>query len=296
MSEGRNAEASRADAGGPGPEGSVPVTMGSPEFSVTETGAFRFISAWFPGEHVLHPHVHDRANFTTILSGGFDLEFTSPALSSRRRPCPPSTVFVEPVGEKHANYIYDAGTEALVIQPHPDRDDLFGPVEDLLDGTHHFRHGGIASLAGRIARELRSPDSLTPLATEAYALEMLALAARLESSRRRSSGPPAWLERARDFVHAHYREGLTIADVAATVDVHPAHLARVFRRVHRMPLGEYIRRLRIEWVADRLIRTRDPISSIAFEAGFADQSHLTRRFKRATGLTPGAYREAHRPE
>ena len=45
---------------------------------------------------------------------------------------------------------------------------------------------------------------------------------------------------------------------------------------------------------DRLIGTSMPISAIAAEAGFADQAHLTRWFRRVMGVTPAAYRLARR--
>jgi transcriptional regulator GlxA family with amidase domain len=67
-------------------------------------------------------------------------------------------------------------------------------------------------------------------------------------------------------------------------------LAATFRRIHRMPPGGYIRKPRVRWVADQLSGTEEPISRIAFRAGFADQAHLTRVFKAETGATPGRYR------
>ena len=82
--------------------------------------------------------------------------------------------------------------------------------------------------------------------------------------------------------------------MARAAGVRPAHLAAVFRKVHRIPLGTYVRRLRVDWVAEQLIRTDAPIALIAAEAGFADQAHLTRVFRRALGSTPGEYRKARR--
>ncbi|MDX1578510.1 MAG: hypothetical protein R3266_08495, partial [Gemmatimonadota bacterium] len=83
----------------------VPVTMGSPRFVEREFGAFRIISAWVPPGDVLESHYHDRATFATMLAGGFDLAFNSPAMSKREHACPATTVLVEPPGETHANYI-----------------------------------------------------------------------------------------------------------------------------------------------------------------------------------------------
>jgi transcriptional regulator GlxA family with amidase domain len=57
-----------------------------------------------------------------------------------------------------------------------------------------------------------------------------------------------------------------------------------------MTLGSYVRGLRLDWVAASLLGSEEGLASLALAAGFADQSHLTRAFKRHTGLTPQAYR------
>lgn len=275
-------------------ERAVPVTMGSPRFVEREVGAFRVISAFFPPGELLDTHFHDRATFATMLAGGFDLEFTSPALSKRRHPCTPATVLIEPPGETHANHVYESGAQVLVIQPDPEASDLLDPVAGLLGEPGTLHHGGLAAIARRLRRELEHPDSVTPIAIEAFALEMMSVAARLDPKERTPGKPPAWLFRARDYVHEHFRGAPTISDVAEAVDVHPAHLAKVFRREFRVPIGEYIRKLRLDWAAEQLAATEKPIASIAFEAGFSDQSHLTRRLKMATGTTPAAYRRQKR--
>jgi AraC-like DNA-binding protein len=68
------------------------------------------------------------------------------------------------------------------------------------------------------------------------------------------------------------------------------HFAAVFRRHYGCSVGEYLRRRRVHRARQRLAETDLPLAEIATEAGFADQSHLTRMFKRFVGLTPGQYR------
>jgi AraC family transcriptional regulator len=80
-----------------------------------------------------------------------------------------------------------------------------------------------------------------------------------------------------------------VAALADEIGVHPVHLARVFRAHHGMPLGTYLRGLRLDWAAGQL-RTSTPLADIAAGAGFVDQSHFTRAFRSHTGLTPGQYR------
>jgi AraC family transcriptional regulator len=270
----------------------VPVTMGSPRFVTNEIERFRCTHAWFAPGTDLEPHNHDRATFGVILEGSFDLTFTNPAIRRRPLECRPATVFTEPAGETHGNRIGTGGASVVVIQIDPDAgDSMIEPLRPLLvDRINHFSSERITLRARRLAQELRRSDPLSRLAAESLALEMLVDAGRHDLRWTRSDAAPAWLNTAEDFIRAHFREPLRIADVAAAAGVHPAHLACVFRDAHHVPLATFIRRLRIEWAADRLAHSDDPIPSIAYAAGFADQSHLTRAFKTYSGETPGTFR------
>ncbi len=86
-------------------------------------------------------------------------------------------------------------------------------------------------------------------------------------------------------------EGLAL-ELAATV-------ARGREAVHHEPRLALVRamladRLRLEWAAERLVCSDEGLAEIAGRAGFSDQSHFTREFKRRFGITPGRYRLAHR--
>jgi AraC family transcriptional regulator len=215
-------------------------------------------------------------------------------VGDRTLACPAGTVLTQPAGKRHANHIAPDGARGVVLQFDTADGALPARCLALLDRINHFRDGPIAAAAWSLARELAAPDDVTPLAIEGLVLEILAEAARLDQRIGRPHGKlPTWLIRSTELVHARFREHLRIDEIAHAAGVHPAHLAAVFRRVHRMPLGSYVRRLRVDWAADRLIGTNNPISAIAAEAGFADQAHLTRLFRRVTGVTPAAYRRAH---
>lgn len=80
------------------------------------------------------------------------------------------------------------------------------------------------------------------------------------------------------------------AILGARFGVSPSHLARRFREEFGVTVGERIRELRLEAAAERLRQGERPISEIATESGFADQSHLTRLFRKQFGPTPARYR------
>lgn len=101
---------------------------------------------------------------------------------------------------------------------------------------------------------------------------------------------PPWLERLRVSIHDRPGRPIRVAELAAEAGVHPAHLARIFRRHHGCTVGTYVRRLRLEAARAALLDGDRTISAIALSNGFSDQAHFTRRFKEMMGVPPGEYR------
>ena len=85
-----------------------------------------------------------------------------------------------------------------------------------------------------------------------------------------------------------------LMSVAAAVEVHPSHLARVFRKFYGCTLGDFLRRVRLEHAVQALSRQEKSLAEVALAAGFCDQSHLTRAFKSHLGMTPAKFRSAMR--
>jgi AraC family transcriptional regulator len=83
---------------------------------------------------------------------------------------------------------------------------------------------------------------------------------------------------------------LTLQELASDAEVHPVHLAATFRRFFGTTVAAYIRQLRIEYACRELARPDAPLAEIALAAGFADQSHFGRTFKRVMRVTPAEYR------
>jgi AraC family transcriptional regulator len=94
-----------------------------------------------------------------------------------------------------------------------------------------------------------------------------------------------------EVLNDRFREPVRISELAAVAEVHPVHFARVFRAHYGVTPGSYMRRLRLQWAARQLAMTTMPLSKIAAEAGFSDQSHFGRVFKRHFGIPPGRVRK-----
>jgi AraC family transcriptional regulator len=83
---------------------------------------------------------------------------------------------------------------------------------------------------------------------------------------------------------------LSVDELAAEAAVSPFHFLRVFEEVVGVTPGQYMLRTRLHHAAVRLRCSKDAIGAIALDCGFDDLSTFNRQFRRATGLTPGAYR------
>jgi AraC family transcriptional regulator len=163
----------------------------------------------------------------------------------------------------------------------------------LLDHSTDFQSGDTIWLTTRLYREFRRLDIASPLAMQGLVLELLAQTTRSGDSIKRRR-PPHWLPQVRDLLHDRFPERLVLEEIAGAVGVHPVHLCRVFRQAYGCTLGDYLRNLRIEFASRRLATSSAPLAEIALAAGFADQSHFTKAFRRATGMTPAAWRRHFR--
>jgi len=102
-------------------------------------------------------------------------------------------------------------------------------------------------------------------------------------------GPePDTVHRVRAYLHDHIADQVTLDDIARLARLSPFHLLRVFGATTGMPPHAYQTQLRVRR-AKELLRAGLPIAEVAYSVGFADQSHLTRHFKRSVGVPPGQF-------
>lgn len=191
----------------------------------------------------------------------------------------------------HANAWYEAGEALHVEFGRSWLEDLGRPVPQLRQPMD-FRAGSPVWLARRLAWECGQHDGVQALAIEGLSMELLAAIARAKPVTR-TRQPPRWLARTVSLLNDRFREPLSLQDLARGADVSADHLARTFRSHYRCTPGQYLRQLRIEHAQRELEASKVSIVTIAAAAGFSDQSHFTRWFRRHTGTTPAQYRAHH---
>jgi transcriptional regulator GlxA family with amidase domain len=103
-----------------------------------------------------------------------------------------------------------------------------------------------------------------------------------------TSRSTAAIERVRQHIEDNLGQPLMLAELAELAGLSMWRFATVFRQQVGVAPHRYICRLRVER-AQALIRQGVPAATAASEAGFYDQSHLSRHFKSVCGMTPGQY-------
>jgi AraC-like DNA-binding protein len=101
------------------------------------------------------------------------------------------------------------------------------------------------------------------------------------------------VERARAYLQNRPTQSVTLPEVGAIAGVTVSYLVRSFSRAVGLPPGSYHAQVRLAR-ARRLLAEGKSATWVAYECGFADQSHLSRRFKECHGVTPGAFQEQYR--
>jgi AraC family transcriptional regulator len=247
-----------------------------------------FLESVYSSALSIPSHSHSHAFFCLVLEG-----VSTETYQKRSRTNEPFTLVFHPPEEVHANRWHDPGGRTFHIEFAPPILEQLRGRAPVLTGPAEFLGGPPAHVALRLYQEYCRMDDLSPLAMEGLALEMLAVASRRPAPIV-GHRPPPWLSRVTDIIRDRFAEKFSLADLAAAVAVCPDHLARAFRRHHGCTLGDYVRQLRVDFVRRRLATSEAGLVEIALAAGFSDQSHLTKTFKRHTGMTPGAFRESCR--
>ncbi|HJQ67863.1 MAG TPA: AraC family transcriptional regulator [Blastocatellia bacterium] len=253
-----------------------------------ELGGFVLTEYSYPPELRIAKHLHEQAYFCIVLQGNYTENYGKGV-----RTCEQRTVTFHPAGEAHSDHFHREGGRIFSVEIDPLWVERVGELSPIFDHGDRFCGGLMASLVVRIYNEFHEIDAASRLAIEGLSLEVIAEALRRQS-RSTERKAPRWLEKARELLHDQFSEHHSVSQIADSVGVHPVHLVREFRRHYHQTVCEYLRRLRVEYACRRLSDTDTPLIDIALAAGFSQQSHFTKTFKKLTGVTPNQYRASSR--
>jgi AraC family transcriptional regulator len=260
--------------------GSVRSRHQLPQLTLTET-------EYKPGFQV-PLHRHEDPWFGFVLEGSMTESYGGKAVELR-----PFTLMFRRAGEAHSDASGKHGGRCFMLEVKHGMFDNLVQELGILQHSAEFEGGMLPSIMLRLYEEFKLMDNVGPLSIEGLTLELLA-----EAHRRLAvltpSAPPQWLKRAMELVRTRFAESVSLSQIAEDVGTHPVHLARAFRKYYGHSIGEYIRKLRVQYAYGELLTSDQPIINIAFSAGFCDQAHLSRTFKRLTGMSPSELRKSRK--
>ncbi|HEX8170275.1 MAG TPA: AraC family transcriptional regulator [Thermoanaerobaculia bacterium] len=230
-------------------------------------GPFRLRDVHYSAGELHRRHAHEELQISILLRGAMSEEVNGVAYAG----CA-GDVVVKPAGTMHADEFEPARIICIDADPR-----LF---ERELLPRYGWSRGGVVLLAAmRVVRSFMSGEA----AADDVADLLAALPSRPVDDRLLATRAARALEDA-------FAETVSIEALARDLGVHRVHLARAFREQWGCSPREYVQRLRVRAAAHRLSSTREPLAGVALACGFSDQSHMSRIFRRGTGVTPAAFR------
>lgn len=164
-----------------------------------------------------------------------------------------------------------------------------------LDAARHelpqlmFQDGRALQCARLLAAECDSAEPLGGLYGEGLTLALLGAIFQRQPPQKATGLAPSQLRLVLDFMHEHLEEPLSLLQLAGLVDLSSSQFSRLFKASTGVSPHRYHLNSRIGRAQDLLLTKGQSLSEVALSTGFADQSHLSRVFKRATGVTPAAW-------
>jgi AraC family transcriptional regulator len=229
-------------------------------------------------------HYHENAYFTFILDGNI-LEGNSKEIFH----CSAGTLLFHNREEPHYNIKPDGFTRGFHIEFRKSWFDNFAFEINCLQGSINISNPDIKILLYKIFKETKIDDDASAISIQGLLLQTLSQLFR--SCQVQQNKTPSWVNKIKEILHDEFYKNNSLETLVKTLDIHPVHLSRYFPKYFQCSLGEYIRKLRVEKSLSLLSNRKYSLTEIAFECGFADQSHFTRCFKEINGINPSSYRK-----
>jgi AraC family transcriptional regulator len=228
-------------------------------------------------------HYHENAYFTFILQGNV-LEINK----KETYHCAGGSLLFHHSQDPHYNIKPAGFTRGFHVELVESWFKHFSLDSSSLQGSLQVSNIDVRLLFYRIFREAKRNDHFSSLEVQALLIQVFDKM--LPGEKTENDKKPAWVPKLKEVLHDNLYENYSLDFLSQYLGLHPVHLSRYFPRYFHCSLGEYMRKLRVEKSLSLMPDKKQSLAAIAYDCGFADQSHFSRCFREFTGLTPMAYR------
>jgi AraC family transcriptional regulator len=244
-----------------------------------------------PAQHVIISHNH---------SGGFNVTRKLDGHQQKDSMINGDVVIV-PANIYHgASWDTDISITVMILEPLHFARIAHDSIEpDSMELVPHFSKPDalISQIILALKTEIETGAAGSNLYAESMITALFAHLLRHYSTRNRSlpnyqDGLPKYrLKRAIEYIHDHIGEGFSLETLASVVGMSQFHFARMFKQSTGLTPHQYLVEQRLEKAKKLLVDSDLTISDVAYNCGFASQSHLTRLFRKHLNTTPKGYRQ-----
>jgi AraC-like DNA-binding protein len=243
--------------------------------------------------HRFAPHAHDELAVGVVESGAVGTRIGSTSIV-----VPAGSIIAVNPGDIHTGEAVDRAGYRYRM--------MYLGTEVMTCLTERFTHASLASglsivrpriddvgLAARLLRAHASCESDTdPFVTENLLVdaigELLSRYAALKRAPAEDLANARLVRLVREYLEEQCTRVVTLAELATLTGLSPFYVSRTFRAAVGVPPYAYLSLVRVRRARELIARGLPP-SAVTHEAGFSDQSHFTKQFKRVVGMPPGQY-------
>ncbi|WP_342083638.1 helix-turn-helix domain-containing protein [Dyadobacter sp. OTU695] len=253
--------------------------LGNTSATCLTNGIWTSVTCYTP-ENLPNVSLHAHANpHVTMLLAGATLEKRQRNECYRRAG---EVVFFH-AGEPHQNTQTIPGSRNFNIEFAPDFFETYGVGEEhISEAIHNDPFAALVFL--RAYRHFLHHDLW---AGDSIAMAVFSL---LGTRIKIYNQPPRWVRQISELLADRWNEHVSLQELSLETGVHPVTISKYFPRYFGGTLSDYMRKLRVRNTLAMIKNTPHKLTHIAYEAGFADQSHFTKAFREVTGFLPKEYR------
>jgi AraC family transcriptional regulator len=229
-------------------------------------------------------HYHQNPYFTFILTGH--------VVEGNRRAkyeCGTGTLLYHQWQDPHYNIKQPVYTRGFHIELEDGFMARYGLDGRVTEGSIRLNNPVTTAIFYQLYAETKINDTVNKLAVDDLLLRVFGLMTPENPSP--SARQPVWVGKVREALHNLSQDQLSYTLLSTIAGVHPVHLSREFPKYFHTSVGDYLRKMRLEKALALLAKAGSSATAIAYDCGFADQSHFIRTFRYMMGMTPSHYRK-----
>lgn len=200
----------------------------------------------------------------------------------------PGTLLFHNWQDAHCNTNHSEYSRNFYIEFEKEWFENYDIGNDVIEGSTQIDNPFLKALYHQIYLETKLQDNTFQIATESLLLHIFSILKK--DTIIKTSIKPLWVNKIKEIIHDQFKEKISLNYLSEQTGIHPTHISRDFSRYFGTTIGNYIRKVKIEYSVVLLAKS-ESLSDIVYQCGFSDQSHFIRCFKSTYNMAPNAFRK-----